>query len=212
MYSTIHQIHVVSVTLFLLIYLIKTLLLVSNKIELQDRINKITKIPEMVISLAFLLTGFYMIYIIGATTLLTIKIAMVFASIPVAIIGFKKQNKGLAILSLLLIIGAYGLAEVNKKRNKGDLSNLPQSVSDTSSSTYNLVIHGEAIYKTSCEQCHGKGGEKGAMGLNLTISNFSEQEMKKRVLEGEGSMPPYKDHLTDQEINAVIAYVQTLKK
>src|SRR6478609_248392 len=106
MYKVILHTHYLVVTLFLLIYVIKTILLLSNKNDLLASFVKKTRIAEMIISFLFLGTGIYL-----ATQLpfggkydylFWIKICMVFASIPIAIIGFKKSNKILAALSLLL--------------------------------------------------------------------------------------------------------------
>src|SRR3954469_24787790 len=105
------RIHFISVLLFLITYVIKTILLFSNR-QMLDKYAKITKVPEMIISFAFLVTGIWLYIIIGGYKIFGIvKLIFVFASIPLAIIGFKKHKKGLALISLLLIVGAYGLAE-----------------------------------------------------------------------------------------------------
>src|SRR3954469_25112700 len=106
MYKGIFYTHLISVNLFLLIYLVKTVLLLTNKNEGLARFTKMVKVPEMIISTLFLATGIYLLVQVGTTKLLLIKIGMVVLSIPVAIIGFKKKNKILALLSLLMIIGA----------------------------------------------------------------------------------------------------------
>ncbi len=113
----IFKTHLVSVILFLLIYVIKTVLLLGNSKENLARFTKVLKVPEMIISVLFLGTGIYMITKVPViSTLLIIKLVCVAAAIPVAIIGFKKGNKVLAVFSLLLIISAYGLAEMHKTR------------------------------------------------------------------------------------------------
>jgi hypothetical protein len=58
----------------------------------------------MIVSTAFLGTGIYMLFNIPEIKpLLVIKIGIVFASIPIAIIAYKKNNKALAVLSLVMI-------------------------------------------------------------------------------------------------------------
>ena len=103
--------HKLVVVLFLLIYLIKTILLLSNKKDALDKFSKIIKIPEMVIAALFFITGITMLMQIADFNLLfTIKLTLVIASIPLAVAAFRKYNKLFAILSLLFLISAYGIA------------------------------------------------------------------------------------------------------
>jgi len=113
--------HRISVTLFFLIYVVKTVLLLSNKADLLQKFTKASKVIEMIVSALFLITGVYLMTKLShIETILWIKVALVLASIPVAIVGFKKSNKILAALSLLMITASYGLGEVGKKhREKG---------------------------------------------------------------------------------------------
>jgi uncharacterized membrane protein SirB2 len=208
--KAVFYVHLVSVNLFLLIYLVKTILLVSNKNEGLTKFTKIVKVPEMIISTLFLISGVYLLMQTGTTKFLIIKISMVLVSIPVAIIGFKKSNKIMAVLSLLLIIGAYGLAEMNKKRV--EKQSVDTSLSNASDPNYDIVKHGESIYTAYCQSCHGKGGVNGIGGTDLTLSQLAHDAKVERVKIGSGSMSGFKDVLNEQEINAVVAYVETLKK
>ncbi len=210
MYKAIFYTHLVSVNLFLLIYLVKTILLVANKNEALAKFNKINKVPEMIISTLFLVSGIYLLTQIGTTKFLIIKIAIVFVSIPVAIIGFKKSNKALAILSLVMIIAAYGLAEMNKK--KIDKQTVDTSVSNTEDANYDIKKHGESVYTAYCQSCHGVGGANGAGGLDLTVSQTDHAAKLERIKNGASSMPGFKDVLNEKEIDAVTAYIESLKK
>ena len=88
MYKGIFYTHLISVILFLLIYLIKTSLLLANKEEGLTKFTKSIKVPEMIVSTLFLLTGIYMLTQIPIiNTLLIVKICIVFISIPVAVVG-----------------------------------------------------------------------------------------------------------------------------
>src|SRR3954469_14618861 len=93
--------HRISVTLFFLIYVIKTVLLLSNRADLLQKFTKSTKVVEMIVSALFLITGVWlMIGLEHIPAILWIKVLLVLASIPVAVVGFKKGNKILAALSL----------------------------------------------------------------------------------------------------------------
>jgi cytochrome c553 len=202
MYSTIFQIHKVSVLVFLLIYLIKTIALLLNKEAFLTKFTKITKIPEMVVSASFLITGVYMIISYPINTFLIIKLVAVFASIPLAIIGFKKKNKVLAATSLVLIIAAYGLAEMNKKRFSKALKTVPVT---------NSAELGKTIYTQGCLACHGEGGDAGLAGAaNLKISTLSHEEIIYVLKNGRNSMPKF-NTLSEVELEATASYIETLK-
>ncbi|MCC7302609.1 MAG: cytochrome c [Bacteroidia bacterium] len=195
----VYYVHLVSVILFLLHYLVKTGMLLANSPAL-EKYTRATRIVEMVISLAFLGTGGYMlIELPEINTLMIIKLGMVFASIPMAIVGFKKKKKLLAAISLLLIIGAYGMAEMGKaKREKGK---------DTASS------NGVEVYKAKCSVCHGDDGK--AMLMNspdLSLSPMDFNQARVIIMEGKGTMPAFMDQMTHEQVDAVAKYVQTLKK
>ncbi|MGZ3885577.1 MAG: SirB2 family protein, partial [Bacteroidia bacterium] len=101
MYKAVLHTHWLVVTLFFLIYVIKTVLLLSNRNDLLQRFTKATKVAEMIISALFLITGIYlMTQLPEIKTLMWVKLALVFASIPIAVVGFKKGNKILAALAL----------------------------------------------------------------------------------------------------------------
>ena len=202
--------HFVSVILFLLIYLVKTFLLVANKKGGLAKFTKIVKVPEMIISVLFLGTGVYLLMQFGLTKLLLIKIIVVLFSIPIAIIGFKKANKILALLSFLMIFSAFGLGEVNKKRMAKQ--NVDPAIADTKSPDYNITKHGEAVFNAYCQRCHGAGGTNGPGGLDLTLTMTDKATKFDRVINGTNLMAGFKDVLNSQEIDAVVAYVETLKK
>lgn len=210
MFKAIFTTHLISVNLFLLIYLIKTVLLVANKKDGLTKLTKMVKVPEMIISTLFLVSGIYLLMQVGTSTFLLIKIGMVLVSIPVAIIGFKKSNKLMAVLSLLLIIGAYGLAEMNKMRVKKQT--VDPIVSDINNPNYDALKHGEALYTANCQNCHGVNGVKGSGGLDLTITLTDHTTKLERVKSGASSMPPFKDVLSEKEIEVVVSYIETLKK
>ncbi len=190
--------HRVSVTLFFLIYVIKTVLLLSNKQEVLQKFTKMFKVPEMIVSALFLITGFYLLTIMPVIKpMMYVKIALVFASIPVAIIGFKKGNKVLAALSLLMITASYGIAEAGKKqREKGEAV----AVSN---------INGKEIYNAKCVMCHGTDGKSkinGAADLSTSVADVAA--IKSAIMNGKQTMVPIAD-LTAEQAEAVAAYVES---
>jgi mono/diheme cytochrome c family protein len=188
--------HLISVNIFILHYLIKTILLLANSPKLGGY-TKATKVPEMIVATLFLLTGGYLLYEAKTiTTLQIVKLVMVFASIPIAVIGFKKGKKALAVLSLLLLIGAYGVAEISKKQGMKTSANA-----------------GKEVFQATCVKCHGEDGKAAIMGAkDLTVSTLDFNQKMLIVEEGKGTMVGYKGQLTPEQIKAVTEYVETLKK
>lgn len=213
MYTGLLHSHRLFVILFLGIYLVKLVLLLMNRTETLENLTKKIRIPEMIISTLFLLTGIGMLFSVAKITpMILIKLGLVFAAIPIAVIGFKKSNKLLAALSVLLIIGAYGLAEMNKI----GVDNQPivaDVITDTGSANYDVSKHGEALYARNCSVCHGEEGNlKGSGAKDLTVTVLDETAMKSLIMNGKNAMPPYKAIYSEVEINAVIAYIKTFKK
>jgi mono/diheme cytochrome c family protein len=206
MYTGLLHTHKLVVTLFLLHYLIKTVLLVLNKNEALEKYTKQTRIPEMAISSLFLITGVALL-VMGAhiNNLLLVKITTVLVSIPLAAIGFKKKNKALAVLSLLLILTSYGLAEMSRAK-KGKI------VVDTSNVEGGLVAVGKTVYNAECLNCHGASGDAMLAGAkNLKMSALNHDEIIAIIRDGKNTMPGYKNLTTDQ-VEGLALYIESLKE
>ena len=203
METGIRHTHLLSVILFLLIYLIKTILLLTKKEDNLAKFTKIVKIPEMIISTLFLATGVYLLtQIPEIKSLMVIKIIVVLASIPLAIIGFKKKNKILASISLLMIIMAYGLAEMSKKQKSKSMESISTS-----------TVNGEELYTASCVKCHGEDGKLGLVGAtDLSVSGMDLSSRIEIIKNGKGAMTPFIGILTEEQIKAVAEYSESLKK
>lgn len=173
-----------------------------DKEEGLAKFTKMVKVPEMIISTLFLLTGIYMLtQVPEIKSFLIIKIVAVIASIPLAIIGFKKKNKVLALVSLVLLIGAYGLAEMSKKQKSKSMENISFS-----------TVDGKEIFNASCTQCHGADGKQGVLGAkDLSTSTMDMAARIELIKNGKGAMSPFAGTLTDEQIKAVAEYSETLK-
>lgn len=195
--------HLLVVGLFLLLYLVKTFLLLTGKDALLESFSKKTSWFERLVSVAFLGTGIYLYFNSGNITwMLHLKIILVFASIPLAIIGFKKKNKGLAALAYLLLIISYGLAEMNKKQaSRVSKPNVVVAKSEMEA--------GKELYQAYCVSCHGEEGNAGRSGAtNLRLSKLGKKEKESYIRIGKGAMPGF-SALSDSEINEIILYSDT---
>ena len=204
--------HKLVVVLFLLLYVVKTILLLSNQKNGLAKFTKVTKIPEMVISALFLITGIVMLtQLAELKTLFAIKLASVAAAIPLAIIGFKKHNKGLATLALILIISAYGLAEANKA-SFGKRQAVEIEIADPASANYDLVDHGKALYNAQCTVCYGVDGTLMLSGAkDLKTSQVDDNYIIDIINNGKNTMPKMKGKYNDDELEALKAYVKALR-
>ncbi|MEO8147386.1 MAG: SirB2 family protein [Bacteroidia bacterium] len=201
MYTGILHTHTLVVSLFLLIYLIKTVLLFLGKTEMLQNFTRKFRVPEMIISVLFFATGIYLAVNTGnGGTWLWVKLAAVLISIPLAVIGFKRMNKNLALLSLILLIYSYGISETKspffKKENKAV-----------------ETVDGKEIYEAKCISCHGIDGKLGMSGSkDISLSQLKPEEKIKLITNGKNAMKGYKEVLTAEQINAVAEYTETLKK
>ena len=201
------RIHVISVMLFLLTYSIKTILLFTSKSKLENY-TSLTKVSEMIISTIFLITGIWLFVIIGGIkTMQIIKLILVFISIPIAIIGFKKHKRGMALIALVLIVCAYGVAEMSK--NKPYIPKKVELVGGSNSS----IADGALVYHSNCAFCHGDDGKKMYRNAaDLTKSALINDEIIQMVREGSrGKMPSYNIILSDENMRAVAKFVSNFQ-
>lgn len=204
--------HKLVVTLFILIYLIKAILLLFGNKATLEKFNKRIRIPEMIISTLFLVTGVFMLTRIADFNLFFgIKLSLVALSIVVGIVAYKRYNKLLGIFTVLLLIMAYGLAEMYKAQF-GKKHEIAEVIVDPTSSNYSLNAHGEALYNAQCIVCHGEDGKANLSGAkDLTISEKTEDEMLLIIKNGKNTMPAMGNIYTDQELKALTNYVKTLR-
>ena len=72
---------------------------------------------------------------------------------------------------------------------------------------------GKTVYKTYCVACHGIDGKLNLNGAkDFTQSTLEIAERKTIITNGKGLMTPFKEVLSEEEINAVAAYTMELTK
>lgn len=70
---------------------------------------------------------------------------------------------------------------------------------------------GARLYALHCEGCHGPDGRKGAPEARLVRAERKSAAAVRAVVEqGRGVMPSWKGRLRDEQITAVVEYVQRL--
>jgi mono/diheme cytochrome c family protein len=188
--------HYLFVVLFTLIYLIKTILLLSDRDELLEKFKKKTKVLEMIVSFGFLATGIYLMTQLPViTSLHIIKIALVLLSIPLAVIGYKKKNKVLATFSFFLIVVSFGLGHKAK---------------DAKAGAQIAALNGKEIFEEKCTLCHGGNGKLGVNGAkDLSVTALDHKGITDIISNGKNTMASYKDVLTKEQIEAVASYIES---
>jgi ubiquinol-cytochrome c reductase cytochrome b subunit len=69
------------------------------------------------------------------------------------------------------------------------------------------------IQNKQCRNCHRLGGEGGRRGpaLDGVATRLTRDQLVRQVLQGGGNMPAYGRNLAPAEVNALVAFLQTLR-
>jgi cytochrome c oxidase cbb3-type subunit 3 len=122
-------------------------------------------------------------------------------------VGFKKRNKGVALISFLLIIGAYGFAEMSKGKPY-----IPNKVVVNANTAESAQL-GVKSFAANCAMCHGLDGRKKYRNAaDLTTSTMNPALLAPLINEGsKGKMPAFSGTLSDEEVNALTVYLLSLR-
>lgn len=106
----------------------------------------------------------------------------------------------LRIFAIAFFVGLYSCT------SQPELSSTEAKVPD--------LVDGKALFMNNCASCHGVDGILGMSGAkNLTETSLSDAEINKIITYGKKTMPAFKELIpTDEEIDAVVQHVRTLKK
>ncbi len=128
----------------------------------------------------------------------------------------QRELKGLfaAVIAGLAAVGAcYGLSAAlaptpvaerpPAKQQQGRSGSAPVSAA--------LVTTGRSLYAQACASCHGSGGA-GGYGPRLINTDQSGAQITAVIVHGvKGKMPAFGGKYSAQQIQAMVAYVQSLK-
>ncbi len=203
--------HKLVVILFILIYLVKAILLLMGNNDTLNKFNQRIKVPEMVVSALLFITGIIMLNSMAEFNLLFgIKLTLVIGAIPVAVVAYKRYNKLLAVVAIIMLISAYGLAEIFKAQF-GKRQEVTKVISEPSNQEYNLSVHGAALFAAQCVVCHGTDGRADLSGAkDLSLSTKTTDEIIETIRKGKNSMPKMANIYNEQELKALAAYVKSL--
>lgn len=123
------------------------------------------------------------------------------------------KGLGLGLFAGLAVVGAsYGVSAVvthgRPTEAKASARSAPAPESGQTPASQ-LVATGQTLYLQACANCHGKQGQ-GLIGPTLHHLGDPDAKVYRNVANGfPGQMPAYKDKLSDAQIKALVAYVQT---
>lgn len=216
--------HVTAVTLSLIFLVYQTILLIFNKHNLLNKVRSKTKLLEIILGFLILISGIFLFVLVGhLQTYLIAKLMLVLIAISMSIFGLKKENKILATLSVLLFLYIYAISATksisfNRERIDFDDFDFYSKGSEQADEILNAtqsasLQQGKVIYKVLCAECHGEDGEKEIdNAANLVRSELSMDEQISIIKFGKGTMKGYDAELSEQEIELVAAYTETLQE
>ena len=115
----------------------------------------------------------------------------------------------------LSVVGAsYGVSALAVHGQTAEAEHHVQAAAHAAGSTAastQLVAAGAALYTTaSCVGCHGAQAQGGGIGPTLHHLGDPDAKVALHIANGfAGRMPAYKDQLTPNQINTLVAYIQT---
>lgn len=205
----LHTHHLI-VGLYLLYVLTIAFFIITQKKNAVTTIRGKFKFIRIGIEVLMLMTGGYLMFKapLGLSLITYVKLGGLVLSVVLLVIAQKRMSAPMAMLSLAMLLYVYMVA---KKR---DLTLGPEEmrVHNAFLQGTNSTEKGKLIYEIACERCHGKTGEaQYRKAKNLKTTSLDVQRLSAFIKAGAGIMPSY-DYLTQDEMNALIDYLQTLKK
>jgi cytochrome c553 len=209
------HLHTTVVMIFVAIYAYKVFLLVAGKGEQLSKIRE-KKFIDIVLGVLILITGGYLFAINPLKpTWLIVKLVVIVALIPVGIVAMKKENKALAIVTLLgflYFIGVSYTKSLTFTKEKIEVKENVEAESQVQNTEQSIEEKGKAVYEAACTACHGTDGKLMAGGAkDLTLSKLSVDERITLITKGKGLMQSFGGRLTEEDIKAVATYTTTLK-
>jgi len=91
-------------------------------------------------------------------------------------------------------------------------SGTPTPVDDVRGRTPLELQGAVEIQAKQCRNCHSLGGQGGERGpaLDTTATRLTQDQIVRQILQGGGNMPAYGHNLSPAEVNALVAFLETM--
>ena len=209
--NSIVLIHAGIGVLFVLYLLLRLIISVFgvNDPEYQTIMRRRFRIPDYAFIGLLLITGLYPIFILGQLELYhllkIVLLAILLWSSRIAQMNFVLASLlGIA----LVILAGYSSFTDSPKFPKAE-SSFEKDYPEVSA--LSGLEKGKVIFNTICAECHGEDGRKGLFqAADLTQSTLSTIQKVDMVANGSPLtvMRSFSNDLTDEEINAVVLYIE----
>ncbi len=202
--------HRLMVLFYLSLLMILTTLAIFKKTALLEKWRGKIKIAHMSLGGGLLLTGLYLALRVPEPLQipLLVKYILFVIAIPLAVVGSRRKNVWLGLVSFMLLALMAGIAitdSLSLRTKETQLTKLrTQSIAATP---------GEDVYIVFCANCHGPNGDADYQGaLRLSASRLPDPDLLKIIKDGRGMMPGLGNHIVEADIAAVAEYVKGLRK
>jgi mono/diheme cytochrome c family protein len=163
---------------------------------------------------------------LGKTVLLIVAITFIAWALITAIFvpkrspGFPKRLDAYIVVSALLFIAQMsavvwvtGTQETEEETHAAETGGGATEGGATTAAPAGDAAAGKQVFESAgCVACHtlADAGSTGTVGPNLDDAKPSATLVVTRVTNGAGAMPPFKDKLTEEQIQDVAAYVSSV--
>lgn len=205
--------HTLIVTLYVLQLLAKVVMLGMGKKEALANFSAKTKIPHIVLASLMVATGIFLMIKspTGTQPYIWVKLGLVLVSIPVGIVGMKRNSMMLAGTALLILIGVFAISKIKPEALRTQMSEAIDTA-NANGADPEILKAGQTLYEKYCVLCHGADGAAGFQGAkSLAASSLEDAEITNIIRNGKGVMPANAD-LTDAEVDQIKTYVKYLRK
>lgn len=132
------------------------------------------------------------------------------------------EIKGLvaALIAMVVVLGgAFGLSAIMVSRThqapfqsmSSSMTADKQKMSSSMTASVQLVATGATLFTQACSSCHGAKGQ-GLIGPSLYNSDLTDDKIASIIKNGvKGRMPAFGQY-KDSQVQALTAYIRSLKK
>jgi ubiquinol-cytochrome c reductase cytochrome b subunit len=119
---------------------------------------------------------------------------------------------GIVVLLIVSVIGTFWFAGQRAPWSP-DFGAKPLAAAIVRDTSTAVVTGAKLFHERGCEFCHAVAGQGGKRGPDLTLvaSRMSPLEMVGRITNGGPNMPAYVSILTQEELDAIVAFLATRK-
>lgn len=203
--------HTLVVSLYLLQLLVRVVMMITASKTSVEKYVKAMRIPHIVLSILMLGTGIFLMVRAadGVQPYILVKLGLVVASIPLGVIGGKRNSVALTGFAFVLLAGTMVLAYAKPaflRKSSGTVADAKAGLDPVK------VKAGQVIYEERCTLCHGSDGAAGFQkAADLSASKMADADVLNIVKNGKGVMPNNSD-LSAEQLEQVKEYVKNLRK